>query len=157
MRACAVPGPASSRDTFTSRRSERSGRMHPAAHPPFRTAAVLGAGVMGSQIAAHLANAGLSVHLLDLPGNEKNRNAIVDGALKGLERLSPAPLFTEGTARRITPGNIEDDFHLASEADWIIEAVVEKPRVKQQIMARLEATANSHAVISTTPAASRFT
>ena len=123
--------------------------MHPAAHPPFRTAAVLGAGVMGSQIAAHLANAGLSVHLLDLPGNEKNRNAIVDGALKGLERLSPAPLFTEGTARRITPGNIEDDFHLASEADWIIEAVVEKPRVKQQIMARLEAAANSHAVIST--------
>lgn len=122
--------------------------MHPAPTPPFRTAAVLGAGVMGSQIAAHLANAGLSVHLLDLPGNEKNRNAIVDGALKGLERLSPAPLFTEGTARRITPGNIEDDFHRASEADWIIEAVVEKPDVKQEIMARVEAAANSHAVIS---------
>ena len=123
--------------------------MHPAPHPPFRTAAVLGAGVMGSQIAAHLANAGLSVHLLDLPGDERNRNGIVDGALKGLGRLSPAPLFTEGTARRITPGNIEDDFHRASEADWIIEAVVEKPDVKQEIMARVESAANSHAVIST--------
>lgn len=123
--------------------------MHPAPHPPFRTAAVLGAGVMGSQIAAHLANAGLSVHLLDLPGDERNRNGIVDGALKGLDRLSPAPLFTEGTARRITPGNIEDDFHRTSEADWIIEAVVEKPDVKQEIMARVEAAANSHAVIST--------
>ena len=123
--------------------------MHPEAHPPFRTAAVLGAGVMGSQIAAHLANAGLSVHLLDLPGDQKNRNAIVEGALKGLERVSPAPLFTEGTARRITPGNIEDDFHRASEADWIIEAVVEKPDVKQQIMARVEAAAKRHTVIST--------
>ncbi len=123
--------------------------MQPVPHPPFRTAAVLGAGVMGSQIAAHLANAGLSVHLLDLPGDERNRNAIVDGALKGLERLSPAPLFTEGAARRITPGNIEDDFHRTSEADWIIEAVVEKPDVKREIMARVEAAANGHAVIST--------
>ncbi|MCY3763816.1 MAG: 3-hydroxyacyl-CoA dehydrogenase NAD-binding domain-containing protein [Gemmatimonadetes bacterium] len=123
--------------------------MHRAAHPPFRTAAVLGAGVMGSQIAAHLANAGLSVHLLDLPGDGKNRNAIVEGALKGLERVNPAPLFTEETVRRIIPGNIEDDFHRTSEADWIIEAVVEKPRVKQQMMARVEAAANNRAVIST--------
>ncbi|MCE2440737.1 MAG: enoyl-CoA hydratase/isomerase family protein [Candidatus Latescibacteria bacterium] len=123
--------------------------MHPAPHPPFRTAAVLGAGVMGSQIAAHLANAGLTVHLMDLPGDGKNRNAIVEGALKGLERVSPAPLFTEDTIRRIIPGNIEDDFHRTADADWIIEAVVEKPVVKQQMMARVEAVANSRAVIST--------
>ncbi|MDE2998345.1 MAG: 3-hydroxyacyl-CoA dehydrogenase NAD-binding domain-containing protein [Gemmatimonadota bacterium] len=123
--------------------------MQHATLPPFRTATVLGAGVMGSQIAAHLANAGLSVHLLDLPGEGKNRNAIVEDALKGLERVSPAPLFTEDTVRRITPGNIEDDFGRASDADWIIEAVVERPDVKQQIMARVEAAASSRAVIST--------
>ncbi|MFQ5584817.1 MAG: 3-hydroxyacyl-CoA dehydrogenase NAD-binding domain-containing protein, partial [Calditrichia bacterium] len=57
------------------------------AYLPFRTVAVLGAGVMGSQIAAHLANAGLTVHLLDIAAKEGNKNAIVEGAFKKMLKL----------------------------------------------------------------------
>ncbi|WP_421658281.1 3-hydroxyacyl-CoA dehydrogenase NAD-binding domain-containing protein [Leptothermofonsia sp. ETS-13] len=58
-------------------------------HKPFRTAAVLGAGVMGTQIAAHLANAGLTVHLLDLPAKTGNKNGLVEGAFKKALKQSP--------------------------------------------------------------------
>lgn len=62
---------------------------------PFRTVAVLGAGVMGSQIAAHLANIGLTVHLLDLPSPSNPKNAAVEAAFKKALKLSPPILFSE--------------------------------------------------------------
>jgi 3-hydroxyacyl-CoA dehydrogenase len=116
---------------------------------PFRTAAVLGAGVMGSQIAAHLANAGLSVQLLDLPAKTGLPNAAVEAAFKKALKLSPPILFTEEIARRIKLGNFEQHFDRLSEVDWVIEAVVEDLAVKQQLMARLESVVRPDTVVST--------
>ncbi len=116
---------------------------------PFRTAAVLGAGVMGAQIAAHLANAGLTVHLLDLPGPEGDRNRVVETGFKKALKLTPPLYFTEKTQRRVSLGNFEEHFHRLAEADWVIEAVVENLEAKQQVMERLEAVVSDTAVIST--------
>ncbi|HLT45857.1 MAG TPA: 3-hydroxyacyl-CoA dehydrogenase/enoyl-CoA hydratase family protein [Rubricoccaceae bacterium] len=122
------------------------------ARKPFRTAAVLGAGVMGSQIAAHLANAGLQVHLLDVTpaqlGREGKPDDIVEGAFKAATKLSPDPFFSESVQRRITLGNFDEDFDRVAEADWVIEVVVEKLDVKRELMARVEAAAREDAVIS---------
>jgi 3-hydroxyacyl-CoA dehydrogenase len=115
---------------------------------PFRTAAVLGAGVMGAQIAAHLANAGLDVLLLDLPATSGSKNGLVEGAFKKALKLSPPIFFTETIARRVRLGNYDDDFHRLSQVDWVIEAVVEKLSVKQQLMEKLEAVVGPETVIS---------
>jgi len=122
------------------------------ARVPFRTAAVLGAGVMGSQIAAHLANAGLQVLLLDVTPASLDRggapNDIVEAAFKASSRLSPDPFFSDSAKDRIRLGNFDDDFHRIAEADWVIEVVVERMDVKREVMARIEEHARTDAVIS---------
>jgi 3-hydroxyacyl-CoA dehydrogenase len=115
---------------------------------PFRTAAVLGAGVMGTQIAAHLANVGLQVYLLDLAAPGKHKNAIVEGAFKKASTLSPPIFFTAKTAQRIQLGNYDEHFDWLDDVDWVIEAVVENLDIKQQLMARLEQVVRSDTVIS---------
>ena len=121
---------------------------------PFRTAAVLGAGVMGAQIAAHLANAGLNVHLLDIPGPDDDRDAVVKQGFATALKLTPNPFFSEEVSRRIALGNFDDHLDRIAEADWVIEVVVEKLEIKQRLMERVEGAASPDAVISTTPAAS---
>ena len=120
---------------------------------PFRTAAVLGAGVMGSQIAAHLANAGLQVTLLDVTpesiGREGKPDSIVEDAFKAATKMNPAPFFTDAVQKRITLGNFDDDFASIADADWIIEVVVERMDIKRDVMARIEEHASGDAVIST--------
>jgi 3-hydroxyacyl-CoA dehydrogenase len=116
---------------------------------PFRTVAVLGAGVMGSQIAAHLANADLTVHLLDLPAASSNPNDVVEAAFKKALKLSPPIFFTEQVKRRVILGNFEQHFHRLADVDWAIEAVVENLDVKQQLMQRLENTVREDAIVST--------
>ncbi|HEY9639867.1 MAG TPA: 3-hydroxyacyl-CoA dehydrogenase/enoyl-CoA hydratase family protein [Coleofasciculaceae cyanobacterium] len=116
---------------------------------PFRTAAVLGAGVMGTQIAAHLANAGLTVHLLDLPAQTGNKNSLVEASFKQALKLSPPIFFTETTARRVMLGNFDEHFHRLSQVDWVIEAVVENLEIKQQLMQRLEPVIRQDAIVST--------
>ena len=110
-------------------------------------AAVLGSGVMGSGIACHLANIGLEVIMLDivpfdLPEDKKNdkaaRNSIVNGALKAALKQKPAPLYDKSFASRITTGNFTDDFESISDCDWIIEVVVERLDVKQQIFEKVD-------------------
>jgi 3-hydroxyacyl-CoA dehydrogenase len=115
---------------------------------PFRTAAVLGAGVMGTQIAAHLANAGLTVHLLDIaaPGNHKNQ--IVETAFQKALKQTPAILFSDKIARRITLGNFDEHLNRVADVDWVIEAVVENLSIKQQLMERIESLVKDDAVIS---------
>jgi len=121
-----------------------------AGHKPFRTAAVLGAGTMGAQIAAHLANAGLQVYLLDIaPEDGTDNNAVVEKLFKAARQKKPDPFFTPKVAERITPGNFEDNFNWIGEVDWVIEAVVERLDVKLQVMQRIEAVAREDAVIST--------
>jgi len=116
---------------------------------PFRTAAVLGAGVMGAQIAAHLANAGLSVHLLDIPGPSGDRNAVVEQGFARARKLTPDPFFSEAASRRIALGNFDDHFDRIAAVDWVIEVVVEKLEVKKQLMERVERAASPDAIIST--------
>ena len=116
---------------------------------PFRTAAVLGAGVMGSQIAAHLANAGLTVHLLDIPAPEENKNAIVEAAWKKALKLKPPILFTDKIVRRITLGNFDEHLDRLADVDWVIEAVVENLAIKQQLMAQIEGVVSHDAIVST--------
>ena len=95
-----------------------------------RRAAVLGAGTMGAQIAAHLANAGIPVLLLDLVPEDLprtgSRNALAEAALKRLTDLKPPPLMHASALSPITPGNLEDDLPRLAEVDWVIEAVVER-------------------------------
>ena len=104
---------------------------------------------MGAQIAAHLANAGLQVHLLDIASPEGPPNTIVDRNLKTAAKIKPAPFFTRDTIGRITTGTFEKDFSRISEVDWIIEAVVERLDIKQSIMARIEEHARDDAIVST--------
>lgn len=122
---------------------------HSQSHRPFRRAAVLGAGTMGSQIAAHLANAGLDVLLLDVPGDGQDRNAVVRRGLERLTGMSPRPLFDESRLQRIQIGNLEDDVSRLTDAEWIVEAVVEQPDVKRRVLEHAYAHASGDAVIST--------
>ena len=109
--------------------------------------AVLGSGVMGSGIACHLANIGLEVLMLDiiprdLEGDKLKdpilRNSIVNSALQNSIRSKPAPLYHKSFASRISTGNFEDDFEKISDADWIIEVVVERLDIKQQIFEKVD-------------------
>ena len=107
-----------------------------------RKAAVLGAGTMGSRIAAHLANAGVDCLLLDLAtpdaATRAERNGIVNRALKGLAKSRPPALFSPAVTRRLTAGNFDDDLARIAEADWIIEAVVENFEIKRDLLKRVD-------------------
>ena len=107
-----------------------------------RSAAVLGAGTMGAQIAAHLANAGVPVLLLDL--DPKTAAA----GLKRARKLRPDPFFTPDAARLISTGGFDSDLPRLAGCDWIIEAVVERLDVKQALLARVEPHRGTDAVVS---------
>src|SRR5436190_16845128 len=98
-----------------------------------RQAAVLGAGVMGAQIAAHFANAGLRVLLLDV-----SREAANEG-LQRATRLKPDPFFTAESQALIRTGGFDEDLASVKDADWILEAIVERLDAKQALMARVDA------------------
>lgn len=120
-----------------------------ALHLPFRKVAVLGAGVMGSQIAAHLANAGLQVLLLDMPPEQGPRNQLAGKALKKARKMNPDPFVDDQAPGRIVTGNFEDDMYRIAETDWIIEAVVEDPEIKHSLYEKVEEHMPEDAVIST--------
>ncbi len=114
-----------------------------------KTAAVIGAGVMGSGIAAHLANAGIYVMLIDIvPVGANDRSSIARGAIARLLKTDPAPLTHKRNARRITPANIEDDLGKLAEADWIIEVVVEKLEIKHEIYKKIDAHRKKGSIVS---------
>jgi 3-hydroxyacyl-CoA dehydrogenase len=107
-----------------------------------RSVAVLGAGTMGAQIAAHFANAGVPVVLLDVTA---------DVAREGLKRarsLKPDPFFTPGTASRITTGGLDTDFAALASVDWIMEAVIEQLDVKRTLFERVDAVRRPGAIVS---------
>jgi 3-hydroxyacyl-CoA dehydrogenase len=112
-------------------------------------AAVIGAGVMGSGIAAHFANAGLPVVLLDVvtPG-ARDRSELARSAIERARRLQPPPFTTRRAAELVTPGNIEDDLGLLGACDWIVEAIVEDAAAKHGLYALLEAHRKPASVIS---------
>ena len=100
-------------------------------------AAVLGAGVMGAQIAAHLANANVPVVLFDLPAKEGDKNGVVKKALDGLKRLQPSPLVTRDKLQYIDAANYEEHLELLSGCDLIIEAIAERMDWKNDLYARI--------------------
>lgn len=91
-----------------------------------RKIAVLGAGVMGAQIAAHCVNAGVPVVLFDLPSKQGDKSAIARAAISKLGKLNPAPLASPGLANHIQPANYEDDLALLKGCDLVIEAIAER-------------------------------
>lgn len=122
----------------------------PHAYLPFRTAAVLGAGTMGSQIAAHLANAGLDVLLFDVAADEAaDTNAVVDRALSRTKKMKPAPFFDEEAAGRIATRNFEEHLERLATVEWVVEAVVERLDVKRSLLKRVESVMGPETIVST--------
>ncbi len=102
-----------------------------------RKVAVLGAGVMGAQIAAHLVNANVDTILFDLAAKEGDKNGIVTKAIANLGKLSPAPLAGKDRAAAITPANYEQHLDLLQGCDLIIEAIAERLEWKKDLYARI--------------------
>jgi 3-hydroxyacyl-CoA dehydrogenase len=115
--------------------------------------AVIGSGIMGSGIACHFANIGVEVLLLDILPRELSekekkkgltledkavRNRIVNESLQASLKSKPSPIYHQEFAKRISTGNLEDDISKVSEADWIIEVVVERLDIKKQVFDNLE-------------------
>ena len=114
-----------------------------------RKVAVLGAGTMGAAIAAHCANAGLEVDLLDIAPDDDDKNGVVEAGFERMQNARPAALMSDNVADRIRIGNFEEHFGRVGEADWIVEAIIEKLEPKRELMQRVEETAKEDAIIST--------
>src|SRR5580698_5601937 len=126
--------------------------------------AVLGAGTMGSRIAAHLANAGIPCYLLDMVPTELNaeeqkknltlqdprvRNRIVHAGLDAAKKAKPAAFFTPETAKLVTPGNFDDNLGWCAQVDWIIEAVAENIEIKRALFTKVEAVRAPGTIVTT--------
>jgi 3-hydroxyacyl-CoA dehydrogenase len=114
-----------------------------------RKAAVLGAGVMGAQIAAHLANANVKPILFDLPAREgKDKSAIARKAIDGLAKLEPSPLATRAVLSQITPANYDEHLALLAECDLVIEAISERMDWKKDLFAKVAPHIAAHAIFA---------
>jgi 3-hydroxyacyl-CoA dehydrogenase len=125
--------------------------------PPIRRVVVLGAGVMGSGIAAHCANAGIPVVLLDIvppklgdadKQSKAKRDGLAAGALDKLKKARPAAFMHPRNAQLVSIGNFDDDLGRVADADLIVEAIVERLDIKQALFGKLEQLAAPHAVIA---------
>src|SRR5690554_1904573 len=111
--------------------------------------AVLGSGVMGSQIAAHCVNAGLEVLLLDLKSDDAKRpNKTAEESLQKILKMKPAPFAVPEFAHRIKVGNFEDDFEKLVEVDWICEVIVERMDIKKGMMSKIDAVRSPNTIVS---------
>src|SRR5215472_8415515 len=116
---------------------------------PIRKVAVLGSGVMGGGIAAHVANAGLPVVLLDIvPKGAVNRNQVAEGAIQRLLKANPAAFMHPRNVRLVTPGNLEDHLPLIAECDWIVEVVLEDLAVKRATYEKVERHRKEGSIVS---------
>ncbi len=114
-----------------------------------QTATILGAGAMGAALAALLSDAGLRVHLLDLPSgtaqkggtpNPRQRNQLAWAGLERMQALRPPRLYDESCLKRIEPGNLEDDFEMAlGQSDWVLETITEDMALKRALWIRIAA------------------
>ena len=115
----------------------------------FNKVAIIGSGLMGSGIAAQIANSGTKVLLLDIVSkNSANRNFISEKSIETLLKTKPAPLMHKRNAKLITPGNIEDHMHLISECEWVCEVVVENLSIKHEIYKKIEKFCSKDTIIS---------
>jgi 3-hydroxyacyl-CoA dehydrogenase len=114
-----------------------------------RRAAVLGAGTMGARIAAHIANAGLPVLLLDIVPEKGDRNQLAAQALNNLKTAKPAAFAAPSLADHVTIGNFEDDLSKLRDCDWVIEAVAENPEIKRALLGKVAAHLRPDAILTT--------
>ncbi|MBU6492941.1 MAG: 3-hydroxyacyl-CoA dehydrogenase/enoyl-CoA hydratase family protein [Burkholderiales bacterium] len=114
-----------------------------------RKVAVLGAGVMGAQIAAHLINARVPVLLFDLPAKEGPKNGIALKAIENLKKLSPAPFGVKEDAQYITPANYEDDIEKLAQCDVVIEAIAERMDWKHDLYKKVAPHIGPNAIFAT--------
>ena len=114
-----------------------------------RRAAVLGAGTMGSRIAAHLANAGIPTLLLDMVPQDKNAEPLAKAALGALLKSRPASFYEPTLGALITPGNFEDDLPKLAGCDWVIEAVAENLAIKTALLNRVVPHLSPNALLTT--------
>lgn len=127
-------------------------------------AVVIGSGTMGAAIAAHLANAGIQVALLDIIPFELTdqesaqglslddpsvRNRIVNQGFQAALKSKPASFYSKNPASMVKLGNLEDDFELIKEADWVIEVIIENLKIKKDLMKRIDDIRSEHTIIST--------
>ena len=110
--------------------------------------AVLGAGVMGAQIAAHLVNVGVPVVLFDLPAKEGPKNGIVSKAIEGLKKLKPAPLGVPQDAALIVQANYEDHLEQLKDCDLVIEAIAERMDWKLDLYRKIAPFLAPHAIVA---------
>ena len=103
---------------------------------------VIGSGTMGGGIAAHVANAGIPVYLLDIT------QPIVSASLDRLKKSKPPSFFTPQTADLVTVGNLTDNFSWVAEGDWIVEAIVENLQAKRELVARIEQVRKPASIVS---------
>ena len=113
-----------------------------------RKVAVLGAGVMGAQIAAHLVNCNVPVVLFDLPAKEGPKNGIAQKAIDNLKKIKPAPLGVAEDAARITAANYEEHLGLLTECDLVIEASAERMDWKLDLYNRIAPALASHTIVA---------
>ncbi len=116
---------------------------------PIRQVAVLGAGVMGAQIAAHLTNCQVPVLLFDLPAKEGGKNAIVHKALANLQKIKPAPLGVAADAALIQAANYDEDLDKLRACDLIIEAIAERLDWKESLYQKIAPFIAEHAILAT--------
>jgi 3-hydroxyacyl-CoA dehydrogenase len=124
---------------------------------------VIGSGTMGGGIAAHVANAGIPVYLLDVAPDKltseeeargltlqhpRVRNRIVNAGLERIKKSKPPALFTPSVAELITTGNLEDNFAWVAEGDWIVEAIIEDLDAKRKLVARIDAARKPGSILS---------
>jgi 3-hydroxyacyl-CoA dehydrogenase len=114
-----------------------------------RKGAVLGAGTMGSRIAAHLANAGLPVVLLDIASDGPARSAIATQSLEWLKKSKPAAFYDPSLASRIQTGSFDDDLALLRDCDWVMEAVTENLAIKQSLLEKVVPYLKPDAIVTT--------
>lgn len=116
---------------------------------PFNRVCVIGSGVMGAGIAAHMANAGVSTLLLDIvPKGAEDRNMLAKKGLAGALKSKPKSFFSTQDASLVTVGNLEDDLEKIRACDWVIEVVLENLEIKQQLFGKIEPYLAENAVIS---------
>ncbi|MDH5772135.1 MAG: 3-hydroxyacyl-CoA dehydrogenase NAD-binding domain-containing protein [Rhodospirillaceae bacterium] len=107
-------------------------------HDEIKKVCVIGAGVMGAGIAAQAANGGADVLLLDIvPKGASDRSTIAKGAIERYKKTDPAPLMHPSFAKRITPGNTEDDLDKIKDCDWVVEVVLEDLQIKHDLYAKI--------------------
>lgn len=113
-------------------------------------AVVVGSGTMGAAIAAHLANVGVPVTLLDMAAKDSpDKNKVVKAGWERCLKAKPANLMADELKTLVALGNLDDDFSAVAQADWIIEVIVENLEIKKQLMARIDEVRKPNAIVTT--------